>query len=65
MRQPMHEMGLLAMTKLMSRIKDPAAPPTLTTFLPDLIIRDSCGARKQELALTGGAQIPLVHIPTA
>ncbi len=47
MRQPMHEMGLLAMSKLMSRIKDPVAPPTLTTFLPDLVIRDSCGAMKR------------------
>ncbi len=47
MRQPMHEMGVLAVSKLMSRIKEPNAPPTLTTFLPDLIIRESCGATRK------------------
>ncbi len=63
MRQPMHEMGVLAVSKLMGRIKDPSAPPTLTTFLPDLVVRDSCGARKRRIAGTGmapeGGDIPL------
>jgi LacI family transcriptional regulator len=59
MRQPMHEMGLLAMSKLMSRIKDPTAPPTLTTFLPDLIIRDSCGAGKRGGTGSGPTHRPL------
>ena len=44
MRQPMYEMGRLAMEKLYSRMKDPGATPTLTSFLPDLVIRRSCGA---------------------
>jgi len=44
MRQPMYEMGQLAMEKLVRRMKEPGAPPTLTSFLPDLIVRRSCGA---------------------
>jgi DNA-binding LacI/PurR family transcriptional regulator len=44
MRQPMYEMGRLAMEKLIRRMKEPGAPPTLTSFLPDLIVRRSCGA---------------------
>ncbi len=46
MRQPMHEMGSLAVEQLHARIKDPRKPPTLTTFLPELIIRQTCGARR-------------------
>lgn len=46
MRQPMYKMGVLAVEKLSARRKDPAAPPTLTTFLPELVIRRSCGARQ-------------------
>jgi LacI family transcriptional regulator len=44
MRQPMYEIGRLAMEKLVSRMKDPDASPTLSSFIPDLIIRRSCGA---------------------
>jgi DNA-binding LacI/PurR family transcriptional regulator len=44
MRQPMYEMGQLAMDKLTRRMKEPGAPATLTSFLPDLIVRRSCGA---------------------
>ncbi len=44
MRQPMHEMGELALDKLLARIKNPQAPPTVTSFMPRLIIRDSSGA---------------------
>jgi LacI family transcriptional regulator len=44
MRQPMYEMGALAMERLHSRLKNPPAPPTLTTFLPELVVRRSCGA---------------------
>jgi LacI family transcriptional regulator len=45
MRQPMYEMGILALEKLMVRMKNPAAPATLSTFLPELIIRQTCGAQ--------------------
>lgn len=44
MRQPMHEMGTLALDKLFARTKDPKAQPTLTEFMPELIIRQTCGA---------------------
>ena len=45
MRQPMYEMGILALEKLHARMKNPSAPPTLTTFLPELMIRHTCGAK--------------------
>lgn len=44
MRQPMHEMGMLALEHLYQRMKDPAAAPKRTAFLPELIIRKTCGA---------------------
>jgi DNA-binding LacI/PurR family transcriptional regulator len=44
MRQPMYEMGVLALEILTARMKDPHAPPTVTSFLPELIIRRTCGA---------------------
>jgi LacI family transcriptional regulator len=45
MRQPMYEMGRLAMDHLLARMKDPRAPVSVTSFLPELVIRSSCGAR--------------------
>ncbi len=45
MRQPMYEMGRLALERLFSRIKDRSAQPTVTSFVPELIIRETCGAR--------------------
>ncbi|MBM2846926.1 MAG: hypothetical protein HW407_2238 [Bacteroidetes bacterium] len=45
MRQPMYEMGILALEKLHARMKNPTTPATLTTFLPELIVRRTCGAR--------------------
>ncbi|MEW6512210.1 MAG: hypothetical protein AB1428_14765, partial [Bacteroidota bacterium] len=42
--QPMHEMGTLALERLYARIKDPTAPPTVVSFLPQLVIRKTCGA---------------------
>ncbi len=50
MRQPMHEMGSLALEKLRGRMKTPSIPPTLTTFLPELIIRQTCGANMEKTA---------------
>ncbi|MFN0159148.1 MAG: LacI family DNA-binding transcriptional regulator [Bacteroidota bacterium] len=44
MRQPMYDMGVLALEKLLDRTKNLSAPPTLTTFLPELIVRKSCGS---------------------
>jgi LacI family transcriptional regulator len=44
MRQPMHQMGMLAVECLTTRMGNPDGPVTLTTFHPDLVIRDTCGA---------------------
>ena len=43
MRQPMYEMGRLAMEKLDARMKDPDAAPTLTSFLPTLLFAVHAG----------------------
>jgi LacI family transcriptional regulator len=44
MRQPMYEMGVLAIERLVARIRTPDMVPTLTTFVPELVVRGSCGA---------------------
>jgi len=44
MRQPMYEMGALAIEKLMQRMKEPDAPAYHTTFTPKLVIRKTCGS---------------------
>ena len=60
MRQPMYEMGQLAMEKLAHRMKEPGAPPTLTSFLPSLIVRRSCGAALRGPFDTPAASAPVV-----
>jgi LacI family transcriptional regulator len=45
MRQPMYDMGVLALERLHSRMQNPNREPTLTSFVPKLIIRSSCGTR--------------------
>jgi len=45
MRQPMYEMGTLAVERLITRMQNPLSPRTETSFFPELIIRRSCGAR--------------------
>jgi LacI family transcriptional regulator len=65
MRQPMHEMGGLALEKLRARMKNPAAQPTMTTFLPELIVRQTCGARSvSALVSPGRPSIELENSPT-
>ena len=44
MRQPMVEMGSLAIEKLTQRMANPDRPPSHMTFTPKLIIRESCGS---------------------
>jgi LacI family transcriptional regulator len=44
MRQPMYDMGELAMERLSARMRDPQAPATITSFMPELVVRESCGA---------------------
>jgi LacI family transcriptional regulator len=53
MRQPMYEMGRLAMEKLVARMKDPDAAPSLTSFIPGLVIRRTCGAFLGQHMLAG------------
>jgi LacI family transcriptional regulator len=43
MRQPMYEMGVLALEKLHARMQHPGSPPSMTTFSPSLIVRRTCG----------------------
>lgn len=45
-RQPMYEMGALAMETLFRRIKEPHAAPKEERFMPKLVIRSSCGASR-------------------
>jgi LacI family transcriptional regulator len=50
MRQPMYEMGVLAMERLASRIRTPDLAPALTTFVPELVVRGTCGATASRMA---------------
>ena len=45
MRQPMSEMGSLAIQRLFERMKDPNLEPILKTFIPTLIIRRTSGQK--------------------
>jgi LacI family transcriptional regulator len=44
LRQPMYEMGKLAVEKLIRRVEEPERPTSHTTFSPRLVVRDSCGS---------------------
>jgi len=46
MRQPMFDMGVLAARKLEERINGSQLPPANNPFVPELIIRDTCGMKK-------------------
>lgn len=41
LRQPMYEMGQLAIAKLLRRLREPGLPPSHTTFAPRLVLRQS------------------------
>jgi len=43
MRQPMHEMGSLAVERLMIRMQEPEQPAVHMTFTPKLVVRSTCG----------------------
>jgi len=45
MRVPMAQMGAQAIELLCRRVTEPQRPPTRVSLLPELIVRDSCGAR--------------------
>jgi len=44
MRQPMNEMGSVAVEWLTARMKEPDMAPRKTSFLPELVVRKTCGA---------------------
>ena len=46
MRQPMHEMGELAVEKLVYRMEHTSAAPSHISFLPKLVVRATCGMNK-------------------
>lgn len=54
LRQPMYEMGKLAIEKLIRRIASPTTPPSHTIFAPRLVVRDTCGAT-HPIALDGSS----------
>ncbi len=45
MRQPMYEMGVIALEHLVERIKQPTLPPSIRSFVPELIVRRTCGGQ--------------------
>jgi len=45
----MYEMGTLAVETLVRRIKNPNAPPRHTRFTPEIVVRETCGAKKISL----------------
>jgi len=63
MRQPMHQMGMLAVECLTTRMSSPDGPVTLTTFHPDLVIRDTCGAHAAGMGRTLPAAPEATHEP--
>jgi LacI family transcriptional regulator len=64
MRQPMHQMGMLAVECLTNRMGNPDGPVTLTTFHPDLVIRDTCGAHASRAGRTFAPAPDVAHEPT-
>jgi LacI family transcriptional regulator len=46
MRQPMYQIGAMALARIMQRVDRSDSMPTVTSFVPELIIRQSCGAKE-------------------
>ncbi len=59
MRQPMFDMGVLAARKIEERITGSQLPPANIPFVPQLLIRETCGAAhaKDRLQEPGGSKI--------
>lgn len=58
-RQPMHTMGMIALQMLRDRMKNPDMPPHLSTFLPELVVRKTCGANAHTERRRVGSRIEL------
>ena len=56
MRQPMYEMGSLAIEKLMLRMSDAERPPSHMTFTPKLVVRKTCGFKTVHAKPSGKKQ---------
>ncbi|MBI2619065.1 MAG: LacI family DNA-binding transcriptional regulator [Ignavibacteriales bacterium] len=56
MRQPMYEMGALAIERLMSRMENLDNPPLHQTFTPTLVVRSTCGSSIQK-AISAQVQV--------
>ncbi len=54
MRQPMYQMGVLAIERLVARMSNPEMEILHTTFSPTLIVRESCGALKSTEGFPSG-----------
>jgi LacI family transcriptional regulator len=58
MRQPMYEMGVIALEHLAERINQPGLPPSATSFVPELIVRGTCGGRPEGEQVSVTRSIP-------
>lgn len=58
LRQPMYEMGKLAVEKLLMRIEAPDRPTANTVFSPQLVERMSCGASSAVSASVSTRAVP-------
>jgi len=58
MRQPLLEMGVLALNQLHRRISDPTLPPSVVSFVPELVVRRTCGGRAGDDLRENGASSP-------
>jgi LacI family transcriptional regulator/LacI family repressor for deo operon, udp, cdd, tsx, nupC, and nupG len=54
-RQPGYEMGRCAAELLLRRIHEPRRPTAVVTLDPQLVVRQSCGARQPSAGLTSAA----------
>lgn len=61
LRQPMYEMGKLAIEKLLRRLHDPQTPPSHTIFAPRLVVRDTSGAEPDPAEAAG--RLDSAHAP--
>jgi LacI family transcriptional regulator len=59
MRQPLLEMGVLALNQLHRRISDPTLPPSVVSFVPKLVVRRTCGGQPSDEPSGDEVSIPL------
>jgi len=57
--QPMYEIGTLAVDVLAARVENPDVVPRHTTFIPELVVRETCGAGTMSPALRASRSMPV------